>query len=80
MNNILLDHFLEDYDSFIGYIGKIRNRAKEFPEYKEDILRFIGNENFKKSFDQGKCESLLRINFPKQVVDIILNKKSTEED
>ena len=65
-------NLLEEYDHFIGYIGKIRNRAKEFPEHKNEILRFIGNDGFKKFFDEGKSESVLRINFPKEIVDYLL--------
>lgn len=65
-------NLLEEYDDFIGYIGKIRNRAKEFPEHKNEILRFIGNDGFKKFFDEGKSESVLRINFPKEIVDYLL--------
>ena len=65
-------NLLEEYDDFIGYIGKIRNRAKEFPEHKNDILRFIGNDGFKKFFNEGKSESVLRINFPKEIVDYLL--------
>jgi len=64
---------LEEYDNFIGFTGKIRNKAKELPEYKKDILKFIGNDDFKKLFDQGKSESALRCNFPKEVVDYLLN-------
>lgn len=65
-------NLLEEYDDFIGYMGKIRNRAKEFPEHKNEILRFIGNDGFKKFFDEGKSESVLRINFPKEIVDYLL--------
>ena len=65
-------NLLEEYDDFIGYMGKIRNRAKEFPEHKNEILRFIGNDSFKKFFDEGKSESVLRINFPKEIVDYLL--------
>lgn len=63
---------LEEYDDYIGFIGKIRNRAKEFPEYKNEIIRFIGNDGFKKFFDEGKSENVLRINFPKEIADYLL--------
>ena len=63
---------LEEYDDFIGFMGKIRNKAKKLPEYKNDILKFIGNDDFKKLFDEGKGESALRSNFPKEVVDNLL--------
>lgn len=66
-------NLLKEYDDFIKYIGIIRNRAKTFPEYKKKIILFIGNEDFKKSFDEGKSESLLRDNFPKRIVDYLLD-------
>lgn len=66
-------NLLKEYDDFIKYIGIIRNRAKTFPEYKKKIILFIGNEDFKKSFDEGKSESLLRDNFPKRIVDCLLD-------
>ena len=58
--------------TLLDFIGKIRNRAKELSEYKNDILKFIGTDDFKKFFDEGKSESVLRINFPKEIVDYIL--------
>jgi len=63
---------LELYDDFIGFIGIIRSRAKEFPQYKNEILKFIGTDDFKKHFDEGKSEIILRINFPKEIVDCLL--------
>ena len=71
-----VEELLGAYDDFIGFIGKIRNRAKEFPEYKNDIIRFIGTDDFKRIFDEGKCESVLRINFPKEIVDCLLKAHS----
>jgi precorrin-2 dehydrogenase/sirohydrochlorin ferrochelatase len=64
---------IEEYDEFIKYIGIIRNRAKSFPKYKRQITSFIGNDNFKKSFDEGKSEFLLRCNFPKEIIDYLLD-------
>lgn len=63
---------LQEYDEFIEFMGKIRNRAKVFPEYKNEILKVIGNENFKKSFDEGRSERILRNNFPKEIIDYLL--------
>jgi len=63
---------LEEYDDFLEFMGKIRNRVKVFPEYKNEILKVIGNEDFKKSFDEGKSESILRSNFSKEIVDYLL--------
>ncbi|MCE5221224.1 MAG: NAD(P)-dependent oxidoreductase [Clostridium sp.] len=65
-------NILEEYDNFIGFIGKIRTRAKEFPRYKNEILKFIVTDDFKKFFDENKSESALRINFSKEIVDYLL--------
>jgi len=65
-------NILDEYDDFIGFIGKIRNKVKEFPEYKNEIIRFIGNDEFKKNFDEGKSECVLKLNFPKEIVDYLL--------
>jgi precorrin-2 dehydrogenase / sirohydrochlorin ferrochelatase len=63
---------LVEYDEFLEFMGKIRNRAKVFPEYKNEILKVIGNEKFKKSFDEGRGESILRSNFSKEIIDYLL--------
>jgi precorrin-2 dehydrogenase/sirohydrochlorin ferrochelatase len=63
---------LDEYDKFIEFIGIIRNRAKAFPQYKKQIISFIGNDDFKKAFDEGKSEYSLRSNFPKEIVDYLL--------
>lgn len=68
-----VEDLLEVYDDFIGFIGQIRNRAKQFPKYKDDIIKFIGNDDFKKIFDEGKSESALRSNFSKEIVDYLFN-------
>jgi precorrin-2 dehydrogenase/sirohydrochlorin ferrochelatase len=64
---------LEEYDKFVEYTTIIRNKSKKFPEYKKQIISFIGNDDFKKSFDEGKSENLLRCNFPKEIVDYLLS-------
>lgn len=63
---------LEEYDEFIEYTAIIRNKSKKIPEYKKQIISLIGNDDFKKSFDEGKSENLLRCNFPKEIVDYLL--------
>ncbi|EKQ53266.1 MULTISPECIES: NAD(P)-dependent oxidoreductase [unclassified Clostridium] len=63
---------LEEYDDFINFIGIIRNKAKEIPEYKSDIVELTNNEVFKKAFDEGKSENMLREHLPKEIVDYLL--------
>jgi precorrin-2 dehydrogenase/sirohydrochlorin ferrochelatase len=63
---------LEEYDDFIEFTGKVRNKAKEVHKYKNDIIKFISDDNFKQSFDEGRGELVLRNNFPKEIVDYLL--------
>jgi precorrin-2 dehydrogenase/sirohydrochlorin ferrochelatase len=63
---------LEEYDDFFEFMGAIRTKSKKYPEYKNEILSFIGNEDFKMLFDQGKAEKALRNNFPKEIIDYML--------
>lgn len=65
---------LEDYDDFIGFTTDIRNKTKAFPEFKTEILKFIGSEEFKELYDIGKAEEGLEARFPKLVVDSLCNK------
>jgi precorrin-2 dehydrogenase/sirohydrochlorin ferrochelatase len=54
------------------FIGKIRTKAKEMKDYKDDIIEFIVRDEFKKAFDEGKSEEELRFKFPKDIVDFLL--------
>ncbi|GEP62345.1 precorrin-2 dehydrogenase [Clostridium beijerinckii] len=63
---------IKEYDEFIRYIGLIRNKAKSFPEFKMQITSFIGNDEFKKSFDNGEAEKALRSRFSKEIVDYLI--------
>lgn len=58
---------LEEYDGFIEFTTKLRNRAKELPEHKDDILKFIGTEEFKRFYDEGKSEEIIRTNFSQEI-------------
>jgi precorrin-2 dehydrogenase/sirohydrochlorin ferrochelatase len=63
---------MKDYDKFIKFTGKIRSKAKALPEYKNEIIEFINNDNFKKCFDEGNSENVLRAKFPKEIVDNLI--------
>lgn len=67
-------NLLEKYDDFISFTGKIRNKVRELPAYKNDIITFVNGEDFIKSFDEGKGEKLLRTNFPKEIVDYLFER------
>ncbi|OOM80404.1 NAD(P)-dependent oxidoreductase [Clostridium sp. BL-8] len=68
-------NFLEEYDEFIEFTGRIRDKAKKVPQYKKDILEFIGDEDFKDSFDKGESESALRTKFSKEIAEYLLDFK-----
>lgn len=68
-----VENTIKEYDEFIRYIGLIRNKAKSFPELKIQITSFIGNDEFKKSFDKGEAEKALRSRFSKEIVDYLIN-------
>lgn len=68
-----VENTIKEYDEFIRYIGLIRNKAKSFPELKIQITSFVGNDEFKKSFDNGEAEKALRSKFPKEIVDYLIN-------
>ena len=68
-----VENVIKGYDEFIKYIGVIRNKSRLLPKYKKEIISFIGSDNFKNSFDEGKSEDLLRSNFPREIVDYLLD-------
>lgn len=63
---------LEEYDEFIGFTTTLRKRAKEIPEYKDSIIKFIGSQEFKKIYDEGNFEKILQNHFPDEVVKHLL--------
>ncbi|WP_238918803.1 NAD(P)-dependent oxidoreductase [Clostridium sp. YIM B02555] len=67
-----IENLLKEYDSFMAFITKIRNKTKGMESYKDDIIKFIVSDEYKKAFDEGKSEEELRNNFPKNIVDYLL--------
>lgn len=67
-----VENLLKEYDAFMECTSKIRNKAKEIQEYKDDIIEFIASDEFKKAFDEGKSENVLRLKFPKDIVNYLL--------
>lgn len=62
---------LDLYDDFVGHTAHIRNRAKQLPGYKDDILRFIAMEDYKELYDNKKEREEFYKNFPEEVVDYL---------
>lgn len=70
-----IKEMLLEYDEFISFTTKIRNRVKKVPTYKNEVLQFIGTENFITSFNEGNFKKDLESKFPKEVVEYLLNEK-----
>ncbi|MGN0145203.1 MAG: NAD(P)-dependent oxidoreductase [Clostridium sp.] len=64
-----ISEILKEDDDFIEFTTKIRNRAKNIPEYKKEIIQFIFTDEFKKLFDKGEAVESIRSRFPKEVID-----------
>lgn len=66
-------NLLLDYDDFVEFTWKIRDKAKKLPKSKSRIVEFINSDDFKESFDKGEAENSLRMNFENEIVDYILD-------
>lgn len=64
---------LLDYDDFVEFTWKIRDKSKKLPKRKSRIVEFINSDDFKESFDKGEAEDSLRMNFENEIVDYILD-------
>lgn len=65
---------MKEYDGFIEFINRIRDRAKDLPEYKYEILAFIATEDYKSMWQKNLGKEALLLFFPKEIVE-----KLTEE-
>lgn len=63
---------LKEYDEFIGLTSEIRNKAKFLKNYKKEIINFIGTEDFKYFYDKGKDNLILKMYFPKEIVEYLV--------
>lgn len=64
---------LQDYDEFIGCISNLRNKAKKFKEYKDEIINFIATEDYKFIWEKGKAKESLLLFFPEYIVSELFN-------
>ncbi|MGL5087420.1 MAG: NAD(P)-dependent oxidoreductase, partial [Clostridium sp.] len=62
---------LKEYDEFIKYTGKIRNKAKKLENNKKEIIDFIGSEDFKFIFEKNKSELALKLFFGENILEEI---------
>ncbi len=64
---------LKEYDEFIGFINKLRNKAKEFNEYKQEIISFMATEDYKFMWEKGKEKECLLLFFKEELVHRLFN-------
>ncbi len=64
-----IKEILADYDEYIDFTTKIRNKAKSIPEHKKEIIEFLFSDEFKKEFDMGKGIESIKSRFSKEIVD-----------
>lgn len=60
---------LMEYDDYIDFTTEVRNKAKNIPEYKSEIIKFIFTDEFMKSFDKGEGIKVINERFPEEVVN-----------
>lgn len=64
---------LKEYDEFIGFINKLRSKAKEFNEYKQEIISFIATEDYKFMWEKRKEKECLLLFFKEELVHKLFN-------
>ncbi|MNI44845.1 precorrin-2 dehydrogenase [compost metagenome] len=64
---------LKEYDEFIGFINKLRSKAKEFNEYKQEIISFIATEDYKFMWEKRKEKECLLLFFKEELVHRLFN-------
>ena len=62
---------LKDIDSFLGFIGILRNNAKKLTYHKSYIIEFINSDDFKFFWDKGKDKIVLNLFFDKDDVEYL---------
>lgn len=60
---------LMEYDDYIEFTTEVRNKAKDIPEYKNEIIKFIFTDEFKESFDKGEGVKSLKERFTEEVIE-----------
>lgn len=63
-----ISDILREFDEYIDFTTKLRNRAKSIPEYKSEIIKFIFTDEFKEAFDEGEEIEAMRNRFPEEVI------------
>lgn len=64
---------IDSYDEFIEFTTKLRNNSKDLLQYKEEILKIIGTEEFEKLYKENNHEEFLREHLPNEIVDYIMS-------
>lgn len=64
--------YIDRYDDYIELTTRIRNNAKDFDEYKKEILSYIYSVEFENAYKSGIYEEALEEKFNKELVQKLL--------
>ena len=64
-----LSRVIMEYDDYIEFTTQIRNKLKDIPEYKNEIISFVFTEEFRESFKKGKGIDSIKDRFPEEVIN-----------
>lgn len=71
LSNKIID-LAKEYDDFIIYSAKLRQRVKYIKENKDEILHFIVSEDFKYFYEKGREIYVLRLFYDEDIVNQII--------
>lgn len=63
-----LSRALMEDDDYIEFTTRIRNKAKDIPECKNEIINFVFTEAFRESFNKGKGVASIKDKFPEEII------------
>ena len=64
-----LSRVIMEYDDYIEFTTQIRNKLKDIPEYKNEIISFVFTEEFRESFKKGKGIDSIKDRFPEEIIN-----------
>lgn len=56
-------------DDYIEFTTQIRNKAKDIPQYKNEIINFVFTEEFRESFNKGKGIESIKDKFSEEIIN-----------
>ena len=69
-----ISEVMDEYDEFLGHTAALRKRAKDLKEFKSEILKFIGTEEYRNYYYEGRYKEELYRVFPEEIVKYLIEK------